>query len=206
MRPAPWTQLTTFYAAGGYLDCLRYARSKGAPWNPNTTVNASRGHYECLRFACEDGCPWHDDAMKEAAHHGHMDCLVYGWTHGASCDQHTVTAAARGDSEESLRFLLENGCRFSGSDVHVQRHSGLVVECMARRGAALVIQRTWRARKEAAERRAVCIIEDAYILWVLPPWGGGVVPAVLADLPARGGDRRVNTEAATHSDLHSSLS
>ena len=65
-------------AAGGYLDCLKYAHENGCPWCKKTCRNASeRGYLNCLKYAYENGCPWDIETLLIAKINNHLDCLNY---------------------------------------------------------------------------------------------------------------------------------
>lgn len=168
--PFQWTMDTSYQAARGHLSCLQFAHENGAPWSPDTTLNACRGNLQCLVYAVEHGCPWHPNAMSVAALDGDFECLEYGWSKGATFDERTTNAAARGGG--CLQFLLERGCMFSASDRYVRRNVALVVAALTRRNAARLIQRSWRSRKQAVARKAVSVIEDAYMAWACRPSHG----------------------------------
>lgn len=198
---ALWDQMTTGWAVrGDHVDCLKYAHEHGAPWYRGMTALAAKGHLECLIYVHEQGVPW-DKMTMSCAFEGHVECMQYAFEHGCSldshallgkfsqgpldlkcvrfvydngsqCTEHTSTIAAQYDQRDCLQFLIERGCRFTADDVDVQRHNMTIAVAMSRRRSTIIIQRAWRAARDAAQHRAVLVIEDAYMTWCCRPGAG----------------------------------
>jgi hypothetical protein len=92
----------------GFLNLIKYLRSKNYKWNTQTCINAaSNGHLDCLKYAHENGrplynfkktrkCNWrcylryrpHHHRLRQyniceiAASNGHLDCLKYAHEKG----------------------------------------------------------------------------------------------------------------------------
>lgn len=168
-----WHGFSTHDASRGHLDCLRYAHQHGAEWSRFTTTLAAGGYLECLRYAHEHGASFDHTTMYAAAS-GHIECLAFAHEHGAIMDDYATCSAARGDHQDCLTYLVERGCPVRLCE-DTWRNRVTIVRAMTRRRRVVTIQRAWRAIRMATRRRAVAIIEDAYITWACRPGCGSGV-------------------------------
>ena len=98
-------------AAGGHIECLKYAHSQGRPWDADTCyAAASGGHLECLQYARGNDCPWDSRTCEAAAAGGHLECLKYARGNDCPWDYTTFNAAAKGGHLECLQFAHLHGC------------------------------------------------------------------------------------------------
>lgn len=171
---APWYPRLTSLAAKGHLECLVYLHEHGVPWDEFTMNCAFEGHVECMRYAHEHGCPWNVSAELGNFSHGplNLSCVKFAYENGAGCTEHTSTLAAQYDQSDCLQFMIERGCRFRAGDRCVQRYREVIAAALSRMRSAVTIQRAWRAAREATQRKAVGIIEDAYMTWSCRPGAG----------------------------------
>ncbi|MEW5314926.1 MAG: hypothetical protein WDW38_006385 [Sanguina aurantia] len=172
----PFTDLAVWGASKhGHLECLIYAREQGAPWYPTTTsVAAACRDMACLVYAHEHGAPWCENtALFATRGYGGVAALEYALDHGAELSPLATQAAAYLDRGGHLRVLVERGCPYSDpSSTHIRRNRDSVLEGRTRRRSAITIQRAWRTTLDARRRRAVAVIEDAYITWSCRPHVG----------------------------------
>lgn len=173
---APFSPILTALAACGRLECLVYAHEHGAVWHDLTMHNAfSGGHFDCLQYAKEHGCPW-DAQLQLPMHFAHRrvdrDCMKYAHKCGSKWNQHTTTSAAKFNQSDCLQFMIERGCNYAALDKDIQRHRDVVLHALKRCRSSIIIQRAWRAAREAAMRKAVSVVEDAYIAWTCRPGAG----------------------------------
>ncbi|MEW5314942.1 MAG: hypothetical protein WDW38_006401 [Sanguina aurantia] len=157
----------------GHVDCLRFAIEQGADWHPTATSSAAReGHLDCLVYAHEHGAPWCDNTVGQAAR-GQITCLEYAHANGAVMSSNAMYFAARDERCECLRFLVERGGRFERASISdLQRHTRTITEAWVTRRSARIIQRGWRAAREAKRRHAVGVIEAAFLAWSCRPGVG----------------------------------
>ena len=118
-------------------DCLRSR-------HPNTTyVAAAGGHLDCLRFAVDAGFSWHPCTTYIAAAGGHLDCLRFAVDAGCPVNPMTTYAAAAGGHLECMRFAIENGCPWGGTTAVAQDACRAWLETAKK--SAKVIGSVWKA-------------------------------------------------------------
>jgi hypothetical protein len=82
-------------AAGGHLEILKWARSKGCLWDTTTcTYAAENNHLDVLQWLRSENCPWDSGACAAAAKHGHLTILKWLREHNCPWDWQTCTYAA----------------------------------------------------------------------------------------------------------------
>lgn len=173
----PWGLKTTSAAASlGRLECMQYAHEHGAPWAWDCIRCAARGgSVACLQYSHEHSGGWDQFVAYCASSYGNTECLRYSYEidRGAYWSTDLVFTAAHFNHLGCLQFLVERGCSFNASDdAGAYRNRSTIAKAMARRRAATVIQQSWRARRNAVRRRAVCLIEDAFIMYSCRPGSG----------------------------------
>jgi len=169
---APWHDYVTFWAANnGHLDCLTYAHEHGAPLYDNAAKFAAMGgHLECLVYLHEHGAPWEDTASI-AALYGRLECLRYAHENGAPWDEMTTTYAAYNGHIECLRFAVFRGCPCSPLK-DLKKHGMAASFILRWRIAAGRIGRAWRLHKIHKRKRAVTLIEAAWLAYTYTPAPG----------------------------------
>eukprot|EP00102_Acyrthosiphon_pisum_P018488 XP_016655698.1 PREDICTED: uncharacterized protein LOC103311870 [Acyrthosiphon pisum] len=70
---------------------------------------ALHGHINCLKVVHEIGVPW-NDTCSNAALNGHMDCLIYAQEDGCPWNEQTCNFVAMNGSMDRLVHARENGC------------------------------------------------------------------------------------------------
>jgi hypothetical protein len=202
---APWRENTCTWAAyGGNVECLRYAHENGATFNQTTCVIASaKGHLDCLRYAHEAGAPWDQTTCIAAVCHVchvHPDLLLYDGSVGSD----TCVWDGRHDSSGCLRYAHEAGApwpttlRSIVSPILVCAVAATLVRERRRHYAAIRIGRAWRAWAERRRRRAVAVIENTVLEWLLRPGRGSAYRKAESrwqDTVAQADDNRQSTAA-----------
>lgn len=174
---APWYPRMTALAAKGHLQCLEYAHEHGAPWDECTMNYAFSGnHLDCLRYAFQNGCIWNAEFQHSksfAYDRIDLECLKFADECGGKWSEHTTTSAAHCGQSDCLQYLVERGCRYTAMNRDIQKHREVIAIALGRRRSTVMIQRAWRAAREATKRKAVSVIENAYMTWSCRPGAGG---------------------------------
>jgi hypothetical protein len=72
------TGATEAAAAGGDLECLKFAHNKSEGWGFFTTVLAAyNDHVDCLQWALENGCALHPWTLRAAKAGSSSKCLKF---------------------------------------------------------------------------------------------------------------------------------
>lgn len=198
---APISRSVTGFAAHGHLECLVYAHLHGAMWTGEATLFAALGNIACLKYAHENGAPWSQSSVSYAVSDGYLDCLKYCIENEAprewescrhfhqgqlECIEYlhqqgvvipfdTAIQAARAGLTDCLGSLIRIGCLLNADRGWIKCNSCIISKAMARQRAASVIQRAWRmlqAIKIELRKKAVSVIQDAYIDWSCRPGKG----------------------------------
>lgn len=158
-------------ARSGSVDIMRYLYENGAEWSRKTAFYAaSAGFVECLQYAHENDAPWLSNIMQASA--DNIECLRYVYENGGRLDADALHSAASNDNLECIEFMVERSCPFDRNLECVRRNRTTVAQGMSRRRSAQIIQKGWRVAREASRRRAVSVIEDAFITWSCRPGTG----------------------------------
>eukprot|EP00903_Cladosiphon_okamuranus_P009786 g9303.t1 len=105
----------TAAAAGGYLDTLKYAKSRGCSWDHHTAMQAAKnGHLDVLQFVRAGGCPWEGSTCcAVAVMGGHQEVLAWLRDEGCEFDHRCCALAAGGGHLDVVKYLRENGCEWT---------------------------------------------------------------------------------------------
>lgn len=105
--------LCHYAAALGYLDVLKWAKSKKYRMNGTTCdCAAAGGHINVLIWLRENGCKWSNHTCEEAIRHNHLDVLKWLVRNGCPLSRETATIAAEQNNLEALKYLRAIGCHF----------------------------------------------------------------------------------------------
>lgn len=190
MHGAGWHPKTTAVAARGQLACLEYAFFNGAPWHPLTTENAAKGHLSCLRFCQEHGLAvWSKMISHNAARSSNVACLRFAVENGAPRHELVIETSVRNvldnpqsaSCRDTLTYAVDANFPYCARLASRAGEVALVMEVRRQLHQIRVIQRAWRARpalmraRQAVEdrkRRAVDVIQLAYLTWTFRPNNG----------------------------------
>lgn len=199
MHGARWHPRTTLVAARGHLACLEYACFNGSPWHPQTMDIAAMGHLQCLQFCHENGALWSNNTTHSAALFSHVTCLRYAVENGAPRHGLVIETSVRNVMDnpgsnacrDTLTYAVDAHFQYSpSSDPRQANEVALVMEVRRQLHQVRVIQRAWRlrpallrSRLEAQERKrkAVDVIQLAYLTWTFRPHAGKSYKRARAD-------------------------
>lgn len=198
---APWHSVVTETAAKGHLACLKYAHEHGAPWDARTLSSAiSAGAVACLDYAIRNGAPpsrtMVSDCLAQLEHRRFqpesveyqrsMDTFLYVVNSGhmylprksAGVRLYGMTPKQQGSMLGSIRRKYR-GDRDMKAIAIAQEVDELHKRHVARFAAARdklhkikVVQRAWRAYVIARRRKAVDVIQLAYLAHLCRPGDG----------------------------------
>lgn len=184
-KAAPYlTSETTLNAARcGSLECLSFLYKHGARWHPDATNIAARfGSVECMRFILATGGP-RDDRIVLTCFHAvrmspskkrPMDTLML------ALDTRPRLPYSMEVDPQAIKImdaLFPNDSKEERERAHANIRSAksrevtLIMEVRARLHGIRVIQRAWRL-KLRRKRKAVEVIQDAYLAWTCRPGSG----------------------------------
>lgn len=117
-QPKILKYFSCYCAKNGYLDLLKWARSKGCTWDEYTCAAAAMGgHLETLKFLRmgEDKCPWDISICWHAARNGHINILQWAKINDCRWDNMTCAYVIKHKHSEVLQWLVDSGnCQCEG--------------------------------------------------------------------------------------------
>lgn len=101
-----------FSVGCGRMDCLQFLFTRGVVVHSNVINNAARnGQLHILKFLCQKYSKGYKVLTCESASEGgHIKCLQYLHSKGATFNGRCFVEAARGGHLDCIRYLYENDC------------------------------------------------------------------------------------------------
>lgn len=96
----------------GYLEVIKWLRTKGCSWDTWTCSRAAakHGHLKLLQWLRANECPWDDWTCSYAAENGHLEVLKWARANGCPWNEWTCSYAAASGHLEVLQWARVNGC------------------------------------------------------------------------------------------------
>lgn len=106
----PWDErITSYYAAGGDYELLKWALENGCP-RPKRGCYTGTGNLKILQLLREHGCQWDPDLAPSLACQKEWDILVWAVDNGCPMSATVSCIITRYRSLDFLKYLHERGC------------------------------------------------------------------------------------------------
>jgi hypothetical protein len=173
----PWSEMTAACATSSFsVECLKYAHENGCIWSERTTRHAVIcNSSECLQFAIYNQCPINlCECYEIAIKISHNRCLDILLNTGVTIDQERLYTILERHAPNPKAFnsLISHGIFDVANIMNLQEKSKVSLFLLFHH--VKVLQRAYRrhlGHMQKRKRRAVGIIEQAYLEYSLRPEG-----------------------------------